>query len=118
MSCNINHCNSCKSGYLLNNNFNCVKKLDNCMKQNLDIDDLQCLECDKDYYCIRGDTINCRKFDTRIDSIDFYYYYNYSHTSIQAIAQYDQTFVYPCSGKVKVIKKGDFLWEERFGDCG
>jgi len=40
----------------------------------------------------------------------------YSHTSIQAIAQYDQTFVYPCSGKVKVIKKGDLLWEERFGD--
>ena len=92
MSCNINHCNSCKSGYLLNNNFNCVKKLDNCMKQNLDIDDLQCLECDKDYYCIRGDTINCRKFDTRIDSIDFYYYYNYSHTSIQCIERCNNTF--------------------------
>lgn len=40
----------------------------------------------------------------------------YSHTELQAIATHDQTFVYPCSGKVKEIKKGDLLWEERFGD--
>ena len=40
----------------------------------------------------------------------------YSHTEIQAIASYDQTFVFPCSGRVKEIKKGDLLWTERFGD--
>ena len=40
----------------------------------------------------------------------------YSHTEIQAIATHDQTFIFPCSGKVKEIKKGDLLWSERFGD--
>jgi len=40
----------------------------------------------------------------------------YSHTEIQAIATREQTLIYPCSGKVKVIKQGDLLWEERFGD--
>lgn len=40
----------------------------------------------------------------------------YSHTQIQAIATYNQTFIYPCSGKVKEIKKGDLLWPSRFGD--
>lgn len=40
----------------------------------------------------------------------------YSHTEIQAIATHDQTFIYPCSGKIKEIKKGDLLWSERFGD--
>ena len=40
----------------------------------------------------------------------------YSHTEIQAIAQHDQTLIYPCSGKIKEIKTGDLLWEERFGD--
>ncbi|MEG1565348.1 MAG: LAGLIDADG family homing endonuclease [Bacilli bacterium] len=40
----------------------------------------------------------------------------YSHTEIQAVASHDQTFIYPCSGMVKQIKKGDLLWAERFGD--
>ena len=40
----------------------------------------------------------------------------YSHTEIQAIASYDQVLIFPCSGKVKIIKKGDLLWTERFGD--
>lgn len=40
----------------------------------------------------------------------------YSHTEIQAIATHDQTFIFPCSGKVKEVKKGDLLWSERFGD--
>lgn len=40
----------------------------------------------------------------------------YSHTEIQAIASHDQTFIYPCTGKIKIIKKGDLLWTERFGD--
>ena len=40
----------------------------------------------------------------------------YSHTELQAVAKNDITLVYPCTGKVKVIKKGDLLWEERFGD--
>ena len=40
----------------------------------------------------------------------------YSHTSIQAIATEDCAYVFPCSGKVKIIKKGEYLWPERFGD--
>lgn len=40
----------------------------------------------------------------------------YSHTELHAEAQKDITLIYPCTGKIKVIKKGDFLWEERFGD--
>lgn len=40
----------------------------------------------------------------------------YSHTEIQAISDHDETIIFPCSGKVKHIKKGDLLWEERFGD--
>ena len=40
----------------------------------------------------------------------------YSHTELQAIYDHDENLVFPCSGKVKQIKKGDLLWEERFGD--
>lgn len=40
----------------------------------------------------------------------------YSRTAIQAIATYSQTLIFPCSGKVKIIKEGDLLWTERFGD--
>lgn len=40
----------------------------------------------------------------------------YSHTEIQAIATDDRVLIYPCSGKVKIIKKGEKLWPERFGD--
>lgn len=40
----------------------------------------------------------------------------YSHTEIQAISERDVTFIYPCTGKVKEIHKGDLLWEDRFGD--
>lgn len=41
----------------------------------------------------------------------------YSHTELQAISTKDDfTLIYPCSGKIKTIKKGDKLWEERFGD--
>ena len=40
----------------------------------------------------------------------------YSHTEIQAISDRDVTFIYPCTGKVKEIHKGDLLWEDRFGD--
>lgn len=40
----------------------------------------------------------------------------YSHTELQAEASRDITLIYPCTGKIKVIKKGDLLWQERFGD--
>lgn len=40
----------------------------------------------------------------------------YSHTEIQAISDHEETIIFPCSGKIKQIKKGDLLWEERFGD--
>lgn len=40
----------------------------------------------------------------------------YSHTEIQAIADKDVTYIYPCTGKIHVQKKGDYLWEARFGD--
>ena len=40
----------------------------------------------------------------------------YSQTALQAIAEDDINFIYPCSGKVKEIHKGDLLWPERFGD--
>ena len=40
----------------------------------------------------------------------------WSQTKIEAIATEDITIIFPCSGKIKKIKKGDFLWKERFGD--
>ena len=40
----------------------------------------------------------------------------YSHTELQAISDHDETIIFPCSGKIKEIKTGDLLWEERFGD--
>ena len=40
----------------------------------------------------------------------------YSHTEIEAIATHDFTLIYPCSGKIKAVHKGDFLWPDRFGD--
>lgn len=40
----------------------------------------------------------------------------YSHTELQAESSKDITLIYPCTGKIKVIKKGDLLWQERFGD--
>ena len=39
----------------------------------------------------------------------------YSKTVIKAIATEDSVIIYPCSGKTKVLKKGDPLWEDRFG---
>ena len=41
---------------------------------------------------------------------------SYTKTVIQAIAEEDKTYIFPCSGKIKKIKKGDFLWPERYGD--
>jgi len=40
----------------------------------------------------------------------------WSQTTIQAISDKDYTIIFPCSGQVKTIKKGDHLWPERFGD--
>lgn len=40
----------------------------------------------------------------------------YSHTELQAVSTKDITFIYPCSGKVHVVKTGDCLCPERFGD--
>jgi hypothetical protein len=40
----------------------------------------------------------------------------YSKTIIEAICSRDKVIIYPCTGKIKVLKEGDFLWPERFGD--
>jgi|LGOV01.1.fsa_nt_gb phage terminase large subunit-like protein len=40
----------------------------------------------------------------------------YTKTVIKAIAEEDSVIIYPCSGKTKVLKKGDCLWPDRFGD--
>lgn len=40
----------------------------------------------------------------------------YSHTELQAISTVDVTFIYPCTGKVHVVRKDDRLCPERFGD--
>lgn len=40
----------------------------------------------------------------------------YSHTELEAISTRNVTLIYPCTGRVKEIRKGDLLWPERFGD--
>ena len=40
----------------------------------------------------------------------------YSHTELKAISETDETIIFPCTGKVIEIKKGQPLWEQRFGD--
>lgn len=40
----------------------------------------------------------------------------YTKTIIKAIATEDKTIIYPCSGKIKVLQKGEYLWPDRFGD--
>lgn len=40
----------------------------------------------------------------------------YSHTELKAISDEDETIIFPCTGKIIEIKKGQPLWEERFGD--
>lgn len=40
----------------------------------------------------------------------------YSHTELPAIFPKDEAIIFPCSGKVKFIKKGEYLWSARFGD--
>ena len=37
LKCNKNSCTLCLDGYELNNNNYCVKKIDNCVNQNMDI---------------------------------------------------------------------------------
>jgi predicted phage terminase large subunit-like protein len=38
----------------------------------------------------------------------------YTKTVIKAIATEDETIIYPCSGKIVELKKGDYLWKDRF----
>jgi len=40
----------------------------------------------------------------------------YTKTVIKAIATEDSVIIFPCSGKIKDLKKGDYLWSDRFGD--
>lgn len=40
----------------------------------------------------------------------------YSHTELQAISTKDIVFIYPCTGKTHIVKEGDCLCPERFGD--
>lgn len=40
----------------------------------------------------------------------------YSHTELKAISETDETIIFPCTGKVVEVKKGQPLWEQRFGD--
>ena len=40
----------------------------------------------------------------------------YSHTELKAISETDETIIFPCTGKIIEIKKGQPLWEQRFGD--
>ena len=40
----------------------------------------------------------------------------YTHTEMHAIARFDQSFIFPVTGAVKHVKKGDFLAPDRFGD--
>lgn len=40
----------------------------------------------------------------------------YIFIEIEAIATKDETYIFPCSGKLVHRKKGDFLWPKRFGN--
>jgi phage terminase large subunit-like protein len=40
----------------------------------------------------------------------------YTKTVIQAINCEDKVIIYPCSGKIKELKAGDYLWYDRFND--
>lgn len=40
----------------------------------------------------------------------------YIFIEVKAIATEDETFIFPCSGRLINRKEGDFLWPKRFGD--
>lgn len=42
----------------------------------------------------------------------------YNHISLQAISDRDRVIIMPVSGEIWHLKKGDYLWPERFGDYG
>lgn len=78
---NANYCLTCKTGYYLNSNFECVmilkSKTDNCFKyQYITATDIICIECNKEYYldnikkvCIlRKNNKNCYTLDKYYDN--------------------------------------------------
>lgn len=40
----------------------------------------------------------------------------YSKTVIQAINEKEKTIIFPCTGKIKVLEAGEYLWPDRFGN--
>lgn len=40
----------------------------------------------------------------------------YTKTVIKAIAEEDSVIIFPCTGKIKKLEKGEYLWPARFGN--
>ena len=107
LKCNKNSCTLCIDGYELNNNKYCVKKIDNCVNQNMNINYEQCLECRSNYYCIGNDSAHCQS----IDNIQYYYYF--TETPIYCIKRCNETFDYCVNcdkNECKKCEEGFFIY--------
>ena len=111
LKCNKNSCTLCLDGYELNNNNYCVKKIDNCVNQNMDINYEQCLQCRSNYYCIGNDSAHCQSID------NIQYYYNFTETPIYCIQRCNETFDYCVNcdkNECKKCEEGSFIYN---GTC-
>ena len=61
IECNENKCEKCKTdkNYLINDNGNCIEKIDNCLVQRTDIDEKECINCKDGYHCIGKTKSEC-----------------------------------------------------------
>ena len=69
-SCNKTHCNKCKSGYYLNYDNKCLKKVDKCQNDTFHTDYSQCDRCEGNYRCLNQDKTKCNL----ISNLELYYY--------------------------------------------
>lgn len=89
LKCNDTTCTECKSSNsFVNKNNNCVEKIEHCINQNDTNDNKECLKCDESigYFCVSGDTINCKQINDKI------YYYTYkTDRNIECIERCNNT---------------------------
>ena len=71
IKCTRDECLNCEENYLLYNNKDCIKKLENCKEHFFDGIKVSCLECEPNFYCINNNKSICSYISN--DELHFYY---------------------------------------------
>ena len=69
-SCTKEACTNCQTGYYLNNQKNCLKKIENCLNDTINSNISKCDKCRDNYRCLNNDKTKCNY----ISNLNIYYY--------------------------------------------